>query len=69
MIDYCIFSHRSAEQGHGALLKALGVEPLFDLGMRLGEGSGAALAIPFMRAAARLITDVANLRDVLARAI
>ncbi|MGO9759595.1 MAG: nicotinate-nucleotide--dimethylbenzimidazole phosphoribosyltransferase [Roseiarcus sp.] len=66
LIDYCIFSHRSAEQGHGTLLKALGVEPLFDLGMRLGEGSGAALAIPFMRAAAGLITDVANLSDVLA---
>jgi nicotinate-nucleotide--dimethylbenzimidazole phosphoribosyltransferase len=50
-------------------LKALGVEPLFDLGMRLGEGSGAALAIPFMRAAARLITDVADLSDVLAGAV
>jgi nicotinate-nucleotide--dimethylbenzimidazole phosphoribosyltransferase len=69
LIDYCIFSHRSAEQGHGTLLKALGVEPLFDLGMRLGEGSGAALAIPFMRAAARLITDVADLSDVLAGAV
>ncbi len=69
LIDYCIFSHRSAEEGHGTLLKALGVEPLFDLGMRLGEGSGAALAIPFMRAAAGLITDVANLSDVLAGTI
>jgi nicotinate-nucleotide--dimethylbenzimidazole phosphoribosyltransferase len=57
------------EEAHGTLLKALGVEPLFDLGMRLGEGTGAALAIPFMRAAARLITDVANLSDVLAGTI
>ncbi len=69
LIDYCIFSHRSAEQGHGTLLKALGVEPLFDFGMRLGEGSGAALAIPVMRAAARLVTDVASLGDVLAGAL
>jgi nicotinate-nucleotide--dimethylbenzimidazole phosphoribosyltransferase len=69
LFDYCVFSHRSAEQGHGALLKVLGAEPLFDLGLRLGEGTGAALAIPFMRAATRLITDVADLRDVLARAI
>jgi nicotinate-nucleotide--dimethylbenzimidazole phosphoribosyltransferase len=69
LFDYCVFSHRSAEQGHGALLKVLGAEPLFDLGLRLGEGTGAALAIPFMRAATRLITDVADLRDVLAGAI
>jgi nicotinate-nucleotide--dimethylbenzimidazole phosphoribosyltransferase len=69
LLDYCVFSHRSAEQGHGALLKALGAEPLFDLGLRLGEGSGAALAVPFMRAAAKLVTEVASLSDVLAGTI
>lgn len=63
--DYCVFAHCSAEQGHRLLLDALGANPLFDLGLRLGEGTGAILAVPFLRAAARLVTDVANLADVL----
>ncbi|TAK47847.1 MAG: nicotinate-nucleotide--dimethylbenzimidazole phosphoribosyltransferase [Xanthobacteraceae bacterium] len=67
-LDYCIFAHRSAERGHARLLQALGAEPLLDLGMRLGEGSGAALAGPLLRAAARLLTDVADLADILAAA-
>lgn len=65
-LGYCIFAHRSAEAGHDRLLKLLGAEPLLDLSLRLGEGSGAALAIPLVRAAARLLTDVADLADVLA---
>lgn len=63
-LDYCIFAHRSAERGHTLLLQMLGAEPLLDLGMRLGEGTGAVLAIPLLRAAARLMTDVADLRDL-----
>jgi nicotinate-nucleotide--dimethylbenzimidazole phosphoribosyltransferase len=43
--------------------------PLLDLGLRLGEGTGALLALPLLRAAARLITDVASLDDVLSGAI
>jgi nicotinate-nucleotide--dimethylbenzimidazole phosphoribosyltransferase len=66
--DCCIYAHRSAEAGHGRLLALLGAEPLLDLSLRLGEGSGAALAIPLVRAAARLLTDVADLADVLAAA-
>ncbi|PZR35882.1 nicotinate-nucleotide--dimethylbenzimidazole phosphoribosyltransferase [Caulobacter segnis] len=62
---YCIFCHRSAEQGHGRLLAALDVEPLLALDLRLGEGTGALLALPLVRAASRLLTDVANLDDVL----
>ncbi len=63
---YCVFAHRSAERGHDLVLKALDAEPLLDLGLRLGEGTGALLAVPLVRAAARLLTDVASLDDVLA---
>lgn len=65
----CIFAHRSAERGHALLLAGLGAEPLFDLGLRLGEGTGALLAVPWLRAAARLLTDVATLDEVLSGAV
>ncbi|MDB5628886.1 MAG: Nicotinate-nucleotide--dimethylbenzimidazole phosphoribosyltransferase [Tardiphaga sp.] len=64
--DYCIFAHRSAERGHDIVLQALNADPLLDLGLRLGEGTGALLAVPLLRAAARLLSDVASLDDVLA---
>ncbi len=64
--DYCIFAHRSAERGHSLMLASLKARPLLELGMRLGEGTGAVLAIPIVRAAARLFSDVAALEDVLA---
>lgn len=60
----CVFAHRSAEPGHDAMLAYLGARPLLDLGMRLGEGSGAALALPLLRAAAAVLSDMAELRDV-----
>jgi nicotinate-nucleotide--dimethylbenzimidazole phosphoribosyltransferase len=60
----CVFAHRSAEPGHDAMLAHLGAVPLLDLGMRLGEGSGAALALPLLRAAAAVLSDMADLRDV-----
>ncbi len=63
---YMIFAHRSAEAGHARMLDALGAEPLLDLGMRLGEGTGAILAVPLVQSAARLLTDVATLDEVLA---
>lgn len=62
----CLFAHRSAEAGHGRLLDALGARPLLDLDLRLGEGTGALLAVPLVRAAAALLADVARLEDVLA---
>ena len=62
--DYCVFAHQSAERGHARLLEAVGAEPLLALGMRLGEGTGAVLAAPLLRAAARLLTDVAELSEV-----
>lgn len=63
--DYCVFCHRSAERGHQRMMAALEAEPLLDLGLRLGEGTGALLALPVVRAASRLISDVASLDDVL----
>ena len=50
-LDHCLAGHRSAEAAHGRLLAALGLEPLLDLGLRLGEGSGAALAGSIVKAA------------------
>ena len=67
--DYCVFAHRSAERGHDIALVGLCAKPLLDLGLRLGEGTGALLAVPLVRAAARLLTDVADLSDVLAGTI
>jgi nicotinate-nucleotide--dimethylbenzimidazole phosphoribosyltransferase len=58
--DYCVFAHRSAEPGHLAQLRALGAEPLIDLGLRLGEGTGAALAWPLVRAAAAFLNEMAS---------
>jgi nicotinate-nucleotide--dimethylbenzimidazole phosphoribosyltransferase len=56
----CIFSHCSAEHAHRQLLAHLDVKPLLDLGMRLGEGTGAAMAWPIIDAAARLMTEMAS---------
>ena len=55
---YMIAAHRSVEQGHRFALAHLGKRPLLDLDLRLGEGTGAALAMPLVEAAARLLTDV-----------
>jgi nicotinate-nucleotide--dimethylbenzimidazole phosphoribosyltransferase len=63
--DYCVFSHRSAERGHDLLLAALDATPCLDLGLRLGEGTGAVLAVPLLRAAAGILTEMADLSDVL----
>ncbi|WP_380167908.1 nicotinate-nucleotide--dimethylbenzimidazole phosphoribosyltransferase [Jannaschia sp. R86511] len=57
--------HRSAEPAHAPALAALGLEPLLDLGMRLGEGSGALLALPLLGAAATLLAETALLADLL----
>lgn len=60
VLDYCVFGHCSAEHAHRALLKHLEAEPLLDLGMRLGEGTGAAVALSTVRAALALFTDMAT---------
>jgi len=55
VLDYCIFSHRSDEQGHSLMLHEMGSEPIVDLNLRLGEGSGAALAWPLLLSACTII--------------
>ncbi len=61
--DYMISAHRSAENGHQAMLNILGKESLLDLGLRLGEGTGAALAMPLLDSAASLLTEVATFEE------
>ena len=58
--EVCFFSHRSSEQAHGKALEALKVEPLLDLKMRLGEGTGAALAMPILEAATKIFCEMAT---------
>jgi|SRR5579859_5352387 len=60
VLDYCVFGHCSEEHAHRALLEYLQVQPLLDLGMRLGEGSGAALALSVVRAAVAMFTEMAT---------
>jgi nicotinate-nucleotide--dimethylbenzimidazole phosphoribosyltransferase len=60
VIDYCIFAHNSQEQGHKAMLKALEATPLLSLGLRLGEGTGAALAMPLLKAAVNFLNNMAS---------
>jgi nicotinate-nucleotide--dimethylbenzimidazole phosphoribosyltransferase len=59
-VDYWVAGHRSVEPGASAALVYLGLVPLVDLGMRLGEGSGAALAVPLVQASARILREVAT---------
>ena len=62
-LDHCLVAHRSAEQAHGHLLTILDKEPLFDFAMRLGEGSGAALAIPMIRGAIACHTQMFTFKE------
>ncbi|MCI4625053.1 MAG: nicotinate-nucleotide--dimethylbenzimidazole phosphoribosyltransferase [Candidatus Magnetoovum sp. WYHC-5] len=58
--DYLLFSHKSNETGHKAILECIGVRPILDLGLRLGEGTGAALAMPIIDAAIKVYNDMAT---------
>jgi nicotinate-nucleotide--dimethylbenzimidazole phosphoribosyltransferase len=58
-----IASHRSPEPGHALALADLGLEPLLDLGLRLGEGSGAALALPLVQSALAILSDMATFEE------
>jgi nicotinate-nucleotide--dimethylbenzimidazole phosphoribosyltransferase len=59
-LDHCLVAHLSAEPGHRRLARAIGQAPLLDLGLRLGEASGAALAIPLLKAAVACHTGMAT---------
>lgn len=58
--DYCIFAHQSNEQGHLLMLDHFNAEPLLNLGMRLGEGTGAAVAYPMIEAAVNFLNQMAS---------
>jgi nicotinate-nucleotide--dimethylbenzimidazole phosphoribosyltransferase len=60
VLAYCFAGHRSTEPGASAALAHLGMDPLLDLGLRLGEGSGACLALPVLQAAARILGEMAT---------
>jgi nicotinate-nucleotide--dimethylbenzimidazole phosphoribosyltransferase len=60
VLQRCVFAHASAESGHARWLAALGARPLLDLGLRLGEGSGAALAWPLIKSAELLLAEMAS---------
>jgi nicotinate-nucleotide--dimethylbenzimidazole phosphoribosyltransferase len=61
--DYLIAGHRSQELGHAAALAGLGLRPLLDLDLRLGEGTGALLALPIVRAAVRVLNEMATFEE------
>lgn len=60
ILDYCVFSHCSDERGHKQMLQHLDARPLLQLGLRLGEGSGCALALPLLHAAVNFLCDMAT---------
>jgi nicotinate-nucleotide--dimethylbenzimidazole phosphoribosyltransferase len=60
VLQRCVFSHRSAERGHVLLLEQLGARPLLEFQLRLGEGSGAALAWPLLVSACNVLTQMAS---------
>jgi len=60
ILDYCVFSHCSDEHGHKAMLGHFGARPLLQLSLRLGEGSGCALAYPLLQAAVNFLRDMAT---------
>ena len=60
VVQRCVAAHASAEPGHGLLLERLGLEPLMSLGLRLGEGSGAALAWPLLESACLILREMAS---------
>jgi len=59
-LQYCVFSHRSQERGHRLQLEHIGARPLLDMDLRLGEGTGAALAWPLVRAACAFLNEMAS---------
>ncbi len=63
VLDYCIFAHRSQEPAHRLMLQLLQANPLLDLDLRLGEGTGAALAYPLVESAVRFLNEMASFEE------
>ena len=61
--DYMIFSHQSDEKGHYLMLEFMQAKPLLNLGLKLGEGTGAALAFPLIQAAVNFYNEMASFED------
>jgi nicotinate-nucleotide--dimethylbenzimidazole phosphoribosyltransferase len=63
VLDRCLAAHVSGEKGHRAMLGHIGLRPLLDIGMRLGEGTGAAAALPLVKMALAALNDMASFED------
>jgi len=63
ILDYCIFTHKSQEKGHQLMLDKLKAKPLLDMNMRLGEGTGAAVAYPLIQSAINFLNEMASFED------
>ncbi len=63
VLEACVFSHCSDEAGHATMLRAMGADPILALDMRLGEGSGAAVAFPIVQSAVSLLREMATFED------
>ncbi len=65
VLDYCIFAHTSGEQGHQKMHRFLGKKPLISLGMRLGEGTGIAIAYPIIESAVAFLNTMASFESAM----
>jgi len=63
VLEYCIFAHQSDEKGHQKMLQHLNAEPLLSIGMRLGEGTGAAVAYPLIQASVNFLNQMASFEE------
>lgn len=63
IVENCLFAHTSGEQGHQKMLHYLGVQPILNLGMRLGEGTGSAVVMPIIQSAVAFLNEMANFEE------